>query len=152
MHTQSSEKDLHTTRPVLRTTPPQCQQLGMASADDMKAEMMRVYQPKMEVVRQLLLVRRTAEVQYMELRRAPTHSGPRTEAEQVMEEALTSTLAMWNRACNATTYALFHDMYEWMDQRYADPSRELRDMDGHFGMRWAEWIRERIVELSPPIP
>ena len=72
-----------------------------------------------------------------------------TEAER---QALASTLAMWNRACGATTHALFHDMYEWMDQRYADPRYVLRDMEGHFAMRWAEWIHDRVLELSPPMP
>ena len=153
MHTQSSEK-IHT-RPPHLTGPsrhPAPAPARMASADHIKEEMLRVFGPKMAAVRQLLLVRRSVEVQYLELRRAPTHSGPRTEAEQAMETALTSTLAMWNRACGAAAHALFHDMNEWMDQRYADPSRELRDMEGHFGMRWAEWIHERVLELSPPMP
>ena len=124
----------------------------MASPDEMKQEMMRVYEPKMELVRQLLLVRRSVEVRYLELRRGPAHGGTPTDAEKVAEAALAITSAMWNRACGATTHALFHDMYEWMDQRYADPRYVLRDMEGHFATRWAEWIHERVLELSPPMP
>ena len=111
-----------------------------------------MYEPKMELVRQLLLVRRSVEVRYLELRRGPTHGGTPTDAEEAAEAALASTLATWNRACGATTHALFHDMYEWMDQRYADPRYVLRDMEGHFAMRWAEWIHDRVLELSPPMP
>ena len=125
---------------------------GMASPDDMKGEVLQQYATKMEVVRQLLLVRRSVEVRYLELRRAPTHGGTPTDADKAAEVALASTLAMWNRACGATTHALFHDMYEWMDQRYADPRYVLRDMEGHFAMRWAEWIHERVLELLPSMP
>jgi len=42
-------------------------------------------------------------------------------------------------------------MFEWMDAWYAHMENELADMEGHFAMRWVEWIRDRILELSPTL-
>ena len=42
-------------------------------------------------------------------------------------------------------------MMEWVDAFYGNMENELADMEAHWEMRWAEWIRDRILELSPPI-
>lgn len=123
----------------------------MATPDDMKTRMVETFAPKLELTRQFLVHRRTVEVTYMELRRDPSHGEGRTAAEQTALYDAARTLTTWNSACAALTHALYDAMFEWMDQWYADMGNQLADMEGHFAMRWAEWIRDRILELSPPI-
>ena len=123
----------------------------MATPDQMKAHMLETFAQKMELTRQLLVHRRAVEVTYMGLRREPLDGQDRTAAEQTALRTAARTLTTWNGACAALTHALYDAMFEWMDAWYADMENELADMQGHFAMRWAEWIRDRILELSPPI-
>ena len=123
----------------------------MATPDDMKARMLETFAPKMELTRQLLVHRRAVEVTYMGLRREPLDGQDRTAAEQAALYTAARTLTTWNAACETVTHALYGAMMEWMDAYYANMENELADVEAHWEMRWAEWIRDRILELSPPI-
>ena len=123
----------------------------MATPDDMKEHMLATFAPKMEFTRQLLLRRCAIEMRYISLRGEPLHAHSRTAAEQAALHTAARALATWNSACAAVTNALHEAMMEWMDEYYGNMENELADMEGHFAMRWAEWIRDRILELSPPI-
>jgi hypothetical protein len=123
----------------------------MASPDAMKALMLEAFATKMSAVRQILVCRRGVEVYLVQLRRDVPDGGAPTDAEVAAARVAMSRLTNWHAACDAATAALYHDMFEWMDEHYADPQFVLSDMDGHTAMRWAEWIRDRIFELSPPV-
>ena len=123
----------------------------MTSPDAMKTLMLEAFAAKMDAVRQLLVCRRGVEVHLVQLRREVADGATPTDAQTAAARVALSRLAMWNAAGEAATAALYHDMFEWMDEMYADLEFVLTDMEGHSAMRWAEWIRERILELSAPL-
>jgi len=138
-------------RPFRRTDAVRPHVHTMTSPDAMKTLILEAFAAKMDAVRQLLVCRRGVEVHLVQLRREVADGATPTAAQTAAARVALSRLAMWNAAGEAATAALYHDMFEWMDEQYADLDFVLTDMEGHSAMRWAEWIRARILELSPPL-